>query len=187
MSRKKKILAWHFLANDGTTRGDTKPAPGATETFDGTPVLCECGLHGSLRAIDALQYAQGNIIRRVELSGTVVTGDDKLCATERREIWRADCEAVLWDWARWCALQAQRKHWKDAPDVVKKWLRTGDPSLRAAAWDAAWAAAGDAGGAANEIQGAAFMRDRGQPFYFLPMFGFTDPEAVLAADKDHEQ
>jgi len=46
-------------------------------------------------------------------------------------------------------------------------------------WAAAWAA--------NEIQGAAFMRDRGQPFYFLPMFGFADPEAVLAADKEHEQ
>jgi len=42
-------------------------------------------------------------------------------------------------------------------------------------------------GAANEIQGAAFMRDRGKPFYFLPMFGFADPEAVLAADKEHEQ
>jgi hypothetical protein len=52
-----------------------------------------------------------------------------------------------------------------------------------------WAAAGAgaAARAANEIQGAAFMRDRGQPFYFLPIFGFTDPEAVLASDKEYEQ
>ena len=57
----------------------------------------------------------------------------------------------------------------------------------ARAWDAARAAARDAARAVNEIQGAAFMRDRGQPFYFLPMFGFADPEAVLAADKEHEQ
>ena len=47
----------------------------------------------------------------------------------------------------------------------------------AAAWDAAWAAAG----AASEIQGAALMRERGQPFFFLPMFGFADPEAVVSA------
>lgn len=52
-----------------------------------------------------------------------------------------------------------------------------------------WAAAGDAardaaGDAANEIQGARIMRERGQPFTFLPMFGFADPEAVLAAEND---
>jgi hypothetical protein len=53
-----------------------------------------------------------------------------------------------------------------------------------AAWDAAWAAgaaagaAGAAAGATNEIQGAAVMRDRGEPFYFLPMFGFNSPEEI---------
>ena len=62
----------------------------------------------------------------------------------------------------------------------------------AAAGDAAWDAAGDAAGVAaraaawacSEIQGAALMRERGQPFFFLPMFGFADPEAVLAADQE---
>jgi hypothetical protein len=56
----------------------------------------------------------------------------------------------------------------------------------AAAWAAAGAAAGDAAsaaaGASNEIQGAAVMRGRGQPFFFLPLFGFADPEVVLAAE-----
>ena len=52
----------------------------------------------------------------------------------------------------------------------------------AAAWAAAWAAAGDAAGACSEIQGADLMRERGKPFFFLPLFGFADPEAVLAAD-----
>lgn len=53
----------------------------------------------------------------------------------------------------------------------------------AASWaaeNAAWAAAG---AASNEIQGAAVMRLRGQPFFFLPAFGFAGPEAVLAADR----
>ncbi len=61
---------------------------------------------------------------------------------------------------------------------------------RAAAGDAATVAAGDAvrtvaaGYATNEIQGARILRERGQPFTFLPMFGFADPEAVLAAEND---
>ena len=72
-------------------------------------------------------------------------------------------------------------------------------AARAAAWDAAGDAAGDAAweaaldaawgaaGATNEIQGAALMRAKGQTFYFLPLFGFADPEAVMAADKEHAQ
>ncbi|MCA3159554.1 MAG: hypothetical protein ING31_08190 [Burkholderiales bacterium] len=58
---------------------------------------------------------------------------------------------------------------------------------RAAAGEAAWAAAGDAAvdaavDATNEIKGARVLRERGQPFTFLPMFGFADPEAVLAKE-----
>ena len=65
-----------------------------------------------------------------------------------------------------------------------------------AAWYAAWDAARDAARdaawyaawyATNEIQGATLMRERGHPFFFLPMFGFADPEAVLAADLKEQQ
>ena len=51
-------------------------------------------------------------------------------------------------------------------------------------WVAAWDAARDAAGVSNEIQGAAVMRTNGQPFFFLPFFGFADPEAVMAADRE---
>jgi hypothetical protein len=83
----------------------------------------------------------------------------------------------------------------------KEWAPAGGAAgaaARAAAWEAAWEAAGAAARAAaceaawevareaaratNEIQGAAIMRAKGQAFYFLPLFGFADPEAVLAAD-----
>jgi hypothetical protein len=40
------------------------------------------------------------------------------------------------------------------------------------------------GEATNEIQGARILRERGQPFTFLPMFGFADPEAILAKEAD---
>jgi hypothetical protein len=70
------------------------------------------------------------------------------------------------------------------------WNAEGD-AARAAAWDAGgaatwnvagtaggdvtWGAGGDAGGASNEIQGSATLKDRGQAFFFLPMFGISDP------------
>ena len=43
---------------------------------------------------------------------------------------------------------------------------------------------GVAARASNEIQGAAIMRANRQSFYFLPMFGFDSPEAVLTADRE---
>ena len=92
------------------------------------------------------------------------------------EQWAA-ARAAAWDAAGPAAWDAARAAaWAAARDAARA-------AARAAASDAARAAAW----AADEIQGAAFMRDRGQPFYFLPMFGFTDPEAVLAADKEYEQ
>jgi hypothetical protein len=32
--------------------------------------------------------------------------------------------------------------------------------------------------ACSEIQGAKLMRERGQPFFFLPLFGFATPEEI---------
>ena len=39
-------------------------------------------------------------------------------------------------------------------------------------------AAGGAAGATMEIMGASVMRERGQAFFFLPMFGFSCPERI---------
>jgi len=60
-------------------------------------------------------------------------------------------------------------------------------SVAVAAAGIAAAAAGDAvmaaASATHEIQGAAVMRAKGVSFFFLPLFGFADPKAVLAEDK----
>lgn len=74
--------------------------------------------------------------------------------------------------------------WAAARDAARDaaWDAAWD-AAGAAAGDAAWDAAGDAAWASNEIQGAAIMRQKGQPFYFLPLFGFADPEAVLKAEE----
>lgn len=43
-------------------------------------------------------------------------------------------------WARWCARRVVPSRWQDAPEVVLRWLDTGDEELREAAAWAAWAA-----------------------------------------------
>jgi hypothetical protein len=120
--------------------------------------------------IDALSYAPGSILCRVELGGEIIESDDKVVATERTVIAMANVSVELRTFARWCALQVIDL-W-DAPEVVRQYLETGDETIRAAAgdaagdavratardaardtaWDAAraaaWAAAGDAARAA---------------------------------------
>ncbi len=106
-------------------------------------------------------------------------------------------EKVLGDQARivlafWLHLDGLRaKDWDAARAAAwaAAWAAAGD-AARAAAWDAAGAAAWDAaraaaGYACGEIQGARIMRERGQPFYFLPLFGFADPEAIPALPADY--
>lgn len=51
-------------------------------------------------------------------------------------------------------------------------------AAREAAREAAWAAAWAAARATNEIQGAAVMREKGQPFFLLSLFGFATPDEI---------
>jgi hypothetical protein len=95
---------------------------------------------------------------------------------------------AAWDAARAAARDAARAAARDAARAAA-WHTAWD-AARAAAWHAArdaaraaaWHAARDAAAyACAEIQGARLLREQGKEFYFLPMFGFADPEAVLAA------
>ena len=96
------------------------------------------------------------------------------------------------DWQR--AAAAWNAAWDAAGDAAWDAARAaaGD-AARAAAWNAAWNAAWDAAGdaawaagyACSEIQGAKLMRECGQPFFFLPMFGFAEPEAIPPLPADY--
>lgn len=48
-------------------------------------------------------------------------------------------------------------------------------AAKLAAWNAAW-----------EIQGSDLLRERNPPFFFLPLFGFADEQAVLATLQPEE-
>jgi hypothetical protein len=163
----RKVLGWHFLPEDRHTRWNRQiVAVGQTITYDGPLKLCRSGLHASVKAIDALQYAPGSILGRVELSGTIIDGGDKCVATKRICLAMNDATETLYHFARWCALSVDQ--W-DAPDVVLDYLMTGDEGIRAAAgaratatatagaaaWNAARAAAGDRAAAWNAAWDAA--------------------------------
>jgi len=153
--------AWHFV---GTTLRDGRPVPpdGAWLEHAGPLELCESGLHASEDVFDAVRYAPGSVLCRVEVDGTILRDTDKLVASRRRIVARMDATDLLRLFARQCASDVL--HLWDAPDVVRQYLATGDETLRdaacaaaaaagwdavgAAAWVAAWAAARAAAGAA---------------------------------------
>ena len=138
------MKAYWFAPDDGVLGYDDgrKPEVGKTHSVKCQPVLCESGLHGSIRAIDALQYAQSSRLWLVDITRNVVVGNDKICGQRRKYLAVADVELVLREFARKCALDVI--HLWDAPQIVRDYLESGDENLRAAARDAADDAARDA-------------------------------------------
>jgi len=166
---EQPILAWHFLPDDGMTRYEprTKVVVGEWLSVDPHRLeLCAYGLHASERLIDALQYAPGALLCRVELAGRVLRADDKLCAERRRVIAWTDATHMLHEFACRCAESvlhliagSQRQLARNAIDAKRRWLagQANDNEL-AAAWaamDAAWGAAMDAAWAARAAMDAA--------------------------------
>ena len=150
------MKAWHFVG-DTLRDGSPVPADGVTLTHDGPLVVCKQGFHASERIIDALTYAPGDKICRVEVEGCEPQGhNDKLVCRSRTILWRIDGETVLREFVRKCALDVI--HLWDAPNVMRKYLETGDESKQAAAWAAARAAASAAASAAarNAARNAAW-------------------------------
>jgi hypothetical protein len=133
-TKSKTILAWHF-SGEKLRDGRDIPSPGVKLTHDGPMVMCESGLHASLRVLDALNYAPGNIVHRVRCCGEFVRGDDKIVSRERTIIWSLDCEKILRAFARRCALDVV--HIWDAPEVVTRYLKTGGENISSAAYSAA--------------------------------------------------
>ena len=142
------VLAYHFV---GDTLRDGRPVPpdGEWLVHDGPVVICESGLHASEHPRDALRYAPGPWLCRVELRGVVDRQNDKLVARERRILQRIDATNLLRQFARQCASDVL--HLWDAPDVVRQYLATGDGRIAAAASAAAWDAAWDAARAASTL------------------------------------
>jgi hypothetical protein len=91
------VLAWHFLPEDRRLRWDSREVVevGRTLKMKGEPEVCRRGFHASRRIVDALNYAPGPILCRVEVGGTILEDDDKLVGTTRRVVAMADASPML--------------------------------------------------------------------------------------------
>jgi hypothetical protein len=167
----KTMLGWYFSDVSETLRyGDgRKIKVGETHTVECEPVLCHQGLHASKTILDALEYAPGNILFRVKLSGMVVHDTNKSVATSRKYLSRIDAENILRQFARQCALDVV--HLWNCPAVVLQYLQTGKEELRTAAgasardaaqvaaWAASWSAVLDADQVAARVVARAAAQD----------------------------
>ena len=156
------MKGWHFAAagpNGEPALRDGSPARAGTVAVSGPLKLCVRGLHASACVIDALYYAPGPWLSRVELRGTVVMGDDKACAAERVARGYVDVTNVLREFAVRCAVRALERE-QDAgrePDT-RSWVACDlalggfagvvDVEMLREAYNAAAAAAADADAAA---------------------------------------
>ena len=137
----KTVLAFHFT--DGYHLRDGEPLEvGREYVFDGDPVMCESGYHASRHVFDAMENAPGSILSRVECKEITDECDDKLVCRRRRVIATIDATKILRKFARMCALDVI--HLWEAPDIVIRYLKTGDESIRGAAMAAARDVVGDA-------------------------------------------
>ena len=149
----KKILAWHFCADrDGKpVLRDGQPLTVRTYNWAGPIEMCASGLHASCRLIDALEYAPGPWLSRVECWGDVDSQSDKLVCRHRRVLWIVDATRALHlaacDIADHALLRAgvdDPRSW-EAIKCKRRWLMgTASDSELSAAGAAARAAAGDA-------------------------------------------
>ena len=149
-------LGWHFLSADRRLRWGSRSREvveaGQTYRAEGPLALCANGMHASTRELDALIYAPGPVVCRVELLGERLDGGDKSCARERRVLWIADATAGLHAFA--CAVAMDALHLTEARgarvdprswvaiETKRRWLRgeATDAELHAA-WSAARSAA----------------------------------------------
>jgi len=162
----KQIKGWWFGTTDRKLLHDDNRniVIGETHKISGDIVPCQHGLHLSKRIIDALNYAPGSVIYRVVGSGVIIPHGnpvDKYACSERTYIAGGiDISNTLRLFARKCALDVI--HLWNPPDIVIKYLKTGDESIRAAAEDAAraaaWDAAWDARAAAEDAAREKFNR-----------------------------
>ena len=148
------MRAWYFAPLGNRLRfGDNRPIrAGITHRIEGEPKICKHGLHGSIRVMDALAYAESSVLYRVELSGKMDHGDDKISAQSRRYLKRYEIDGLLKCFARRQALIhiEKIKPYTGQFDLIVEYLETGREDLRDAARDASRAAAWDASRAAAE-------------------------------------
>lgn len=122
------MLGWHFVG-DKLRDGRPVPPDGQLLVHVGKLRKYRAGLHACERVRDALSFAAGLTLCRVELSGQMKRHKDVVVATERRILWRIDAERILTDFAKRCAWSI-RSELPDQLPVVRDFFASNDPLKR---------------------------------------------------------
>jgi hypothetical protein len=185
---KQKIKAWHFVTDDRMIAHQTPPMEVAPGYIYGEPngdiIICERGMHASRTVYDALGFARGSQLCRVQVWGDVAEQPDKIVGRYREVLAIRDVASELRLWGCWCIrntpINGGKVVWdlltdersRKAIEVAERFARNeatreelgaasaaawGAASAAAwgAAWDAAWAAARGAARAAWPAASAA--------------------------------
>src|SRR5271169_386540 len=151
--KAKKVLAWHFT--DGMKLRDGQPLKvGKVYKHTGPLVMCKTGYHASVDILDALRYAPGLTVSRVECSGERETQYDKMVCRERKVLWTVNAKKIIIRWFIRVATDAVKtakkvytdKAWKEWADL---WISGKDRTYAAAK-----AAAKAVNAAANAVNAA---------------------------------
>jgi hypothetical protein len=169
-TKQSHVYGWWFAKEAKLPIGDGREVKiGEALSVDGPIELCKHGLHASRKILDAAGYAQGSLLYRVCMSGTIVHVDDKMAASTRRHLWMIDSEKALRLAAAeiaFGALMAERKRGRE-PDprswaaveaargyasgtIAKTEMSAAWSAADSAAWSAAWSAAESAAWSAAE-------------------------------------
>jgi hypothetical protein len=139
------MIGYHFT---GTVLRDGRPIPPIGEWLEHYgPITPSSGLQASEHPFDALTYAHGRFLHRVELDGDgeiVPHGYrvDLHFGRRRRILASIDATELLRDFARWCAVQVFAL-W-NTPTIVQRYMETVASSLRNDDRDDVWAVAREA-------------------------------------------
>lgn len=130
------MFGWHFLRNDGLLRNNMRPPKiGDWLEHRGPLIPCAQGLHFSENVADAVIWAPGNILCRVECEGDLTPHKDpadKWVCRRRRILAMVDARLMLRRYAADCALR-DGDIW-DMPDDVRDHLTTLAPATQNAAF-----------------------------------------------------
>jgi len=143
VTKENKVLGWHWLRSDGLLRdGSTPPPDGEWLVHPGDIKLCRSGLHWCRSLIRSLYYAPGRILCRIESRGDTVEDQYKCVSRERRILWRMLVpKDLLYKFARKCCLDiydpTKYLTKKDA-NIVLRYLKTADSSLRHKVYRVSW-------------------------------------------------
>ena len=153
------LLVWQFVHGGDRVEGGLVASVAASNRYSVIGLLETNwgGVRAAVLPLDALQRASGHVVVRVRLSGEITHHDaDKIRSRHREVMWVADAGRVLREFAIWCADRAltgcrergdepHAASWR-ALEATRLWLdgKATEGEL-AAAKDAAWDAACDAG------------------------------------------